>query len=196
MADGGMARIPIVGIGASAGGIEAFRSFFANMPPDSGLGFVVVLHLPVAGKSILPEILARWTSMQIATVTDGCSVEANCVYVPPPGVALILRDGRLRLRNARSNETRELSPISVLFDSLATELHEDAIGVVLSGTGSDGALGLKAIKACGGFTLVQGKDGTAPQYEGMPTSAVATGAVDIVASAEALPSHILAMQEY
>ena len=90
---------------------------------------------------------------------------------------------------------REPSPISIFFDSLAVALHEDAVGIVLSGTGNDGALGLKAIKANGGLTLAQGTDGTAPQHGGMPESAIATGAVDIIASVEAMPGHIMAVQE-
>ena len=139
-------RWPIVGIGASAGGIEAFRGFFENMPADSGLGFVVVLHLPVDRKSILPEILSRWTSMRIVVAAEGCLVEPNCVYVPPPGVVVTFQQGRLHLHRLGVDEPRELNPITMLFNSLAAALHEDAIGIVLSGTGSDGALGLKAIK--------------------------------------------------
>ena len=186
---------PIVGIGASAGGIEAFRGFFENMPADSGLAFVVVLHLPADRKSILAEILGRWTSMQVVEATEGCPVTANCVYVPPSGVAIILQGGRLHLHQPALNEAREPSPISMFFDSLAQELNENAIGVVLSGTGNDGALGLKAIKARGGLTLAQGTDGTSPQHNGMPASAIATGAVDIIAAVEAMPSHIMAAQE-
>jgi two-component system, chemotaxis family, CheB/CheR fusion protein len=188
-------RLPIVGIGASAGGIEAFQGFFENMPPDSGLAFVVMLHLPADRKSILAEILGRWTSMQIIEAIDGCLVEANCVYVPPSGVTIILRSGRLHLHQMVLDEPREPSPISMFFGSLAQDLHEDAIGVVLSGTGSDGALGLKAIKACGGLTLAQGTDGTSPQHNGMPASAIATGAVDIIAAVEAMPEHIMAVQQ-
>lgn len=186
---------PIVGIGASAGGIEAFRGFFENMPPDSGMAFVVVLHLPADRLSILPDILGRWTAMRVVEATDGCAVEANCVYVPPSGVGIQLRDGLLHLHARLNNEPRELTPITMFFDSLAAELREDAIGVVLSGTGNDGSLGLKAIKACGGLTLAQGSDTGRPQYEGMPASAIATGAVDIIASAEAMPAQIIAVQE-
>jgi two-component system CheB/CheR fusion protein len=184
--------VPMVGIGASAGGIEAFKGFFENMPPDSGLAFIVVLHLPHNRKSVLPEILARWTGMPVVEVTEGVNVAANHVYVPPPGVVVTLKDGHLHLLEVV--EPRESNPISVLFDSLATELGEDAIGVVLSGTGHDGSLGLKAIKENGGLTLAQGTDGTRPMHEGMPSSAIATGAVDVVASVEAMPGHIIAIQ--
>ena len=188
-------RLPIVGIGASAGGIEAFKGFFGNMPPDSGLGFVVVLHLPADRKSLLHEILSRWTQMPVVEVTEGCLVEPNHVYVPPPGVVVTLHDDRLRLHRLALNEAREPTPISMFFDSLAVALQEDAIGVVLSGTGNDGALGLKAIKTSGGLTLAQGTDGTGPQYAGMPDSAIATGTVDIVAPVEAMPARIIAFQD-
>lgn len=187
-------RLPVVGIGASAGGIEAFRGFFENMPPDSGLGFVVVLHLPIDRKSILPEILRRWTSMPIIEATDGCLVEADRVYLPPPGQVVTFESGCLHLHRMSTAEPKELNPISMLFNSLAAALHEDAVGVVLSGTGNDGAIGLKAIKEEGGLTLVQGSDGNGPQHDGMPASAIATGAVDIVAPVEKLPGHIVAVQ--
>ena len=189
--EGVQERRPVVGIGASAGGIEAFRGFFENMPADSGLSFVVVLHLPVDRKSILPEILSRWTSMRVAEATDGCPVEPNCVYVPPPGVVVTFQNLRLHLHPLGVDQPRELNPITMLFNSLAAALHEDAIGVVLSGTGSDGALGLKAIKEEGGLTLVQGTDGSGPLHDGMPASAIATGAIDIVAPVEAMPGHIM-----
>jgi two-component system CheB/CheR fusion protein len=187
--------VPIVGIGASAGGIEAFRQFFEVMPARSGLAFIVVLHLPPHRKSLLADILSRWTAMTVTEATDGCEIEIDTVYVPPSGSIVRYRQGRLHLHQPAQDETPEPIPISVFFDSLAQELHEDAIGVVLSGTGSDGALGLKAIKARGGMTLAQGTDGSAPQHGGMPDSAIATGAVDIIASVEDMPRHILAAQE-
>jgi two-component system CheB/CheR fusion protein len=187
--------VPIVGIGASAGGIDAFRKFFEMMSPRSGLAFVVVLHLPANRKSLLPEILSRWTAMPTVEVTDGCKVSPDTVYVPPAGSIVTFRDHKLHLHQPAKDEAPEPIPISVFFDSLAQALHEDAIGVVLSGTGSDGALGLKAIKTCGGLTLAQRTDGTAPMHGGMPDSAIATGAVDIVAAVEDMPRHILAAQE-
>ena len=193
MARAARTRLPVVGIGASAGGIEAFRGFFENMPPDSGLGFVVVLHLPSDRRSILPELLRRWTAMPIVEATDGCAVEANHVYVPPPGVVVTFEHGCLHLHRLETGEPRELNPISMLFNSLAASLGEDAVGVVLSGTGNDGAIGLKAIKEEGGFTLVQGTDGTGPQHDGMPASAIATGAVDVVAPVERLPPPVRAV---
>ena len=181
-------RVPVIGIGASAGGIQAFQSFFAGMPADSGFAFVVMLHLPADRKSILPELLGRWTAMPVREATDGCALQTNCVYVPPPGIVVTFHNGRLQHHRPNTNEPREINPISMLFSSLAEGLEEDAVGVILSGTGSDGALGLKAIKAKGGLTLVQGTDGSGPQHEGMPLSAIATGAIDVVAPVEAMPS--------
>jgi two-component system, chemotaxis family, CheB/CheR fusion protein len=187
-------RPPIVGVGASAGGIEAFKGFFENMPPDTGLAFIVVLHLPADRKSVLPEILARWTRMTVMEATEGCRIEPNVIYVPPSGVVVTLRDDHLHLHSLEADEPREPNPISVLFNSLAAQLHEDAIGVVLSGTGHDGALGLKAIKENGGLTLVQGGNGTKPLHDGMPASAIAIGAVDVIAPVEEMPGYILSLQ--
>ncbi|MDB5392841.1 MAG: methylase of chemotaxis methyl-accepting protein [Rhodospirillales bacterium] len=189
------ARIPIVGIGASAGGIEAFKGFFEHTPPDSGMAFVVVLHLPVDRKSLLPEILGRWTTMKIVEATEACLIEANCVYVPPAGGLVTVRDGRLHPLEHDRSEPRAAAPIDVFFNSLAIALNEDAIGVVLSGTGSDGTLGLKAIKALGGLTLAQGPDGTAPQHEGMPGSAIMAGAVDIVEPVASIPARIISVRK-
>nr|WP_294545972.1 CheR family methyltransferase [uncultured Rhodopila sp.] len=185
-------RLSVVGIGASAGGIEAFRRFFEKMPADSGLSFVVVLHLAADRKSMLPEILARWTAMPVTEARDGDALSANTVLVIPPGTVASLESGHLALRHLPSNEPRAAAPIDMFFDSLATTLNEDAIGIVLSGTGHDGALGLKAIKSRGGLTLAQGADGSAPEYSGMPDSAVAAGGVDLLVPVEKMPASILA----
>lgn len=187
-------HLAVVGVGASAGGIEAFRGFFEAMPPDSGMAFVVILHLPPDRKSLLPDIIGRWTTMRVTEVAEGCPVEENCVYVPPAGCVITLRNGCLHPERPAVGGPRGPTPIDLFFASLAAALAEDAVGIVLSGTGSDGALGLKAIKARGGLTLAQGADGSAPQHDGMPASAIATGAVDIVASVEAMPAHILSIQ--
>src|ERR1700679_3229067 len=123
------ASFPIVGIGASAGGIEAFKGFFEHMPPDSGMAFVVILHLPADRKSLLPEILGRWTSMRVVEAEEGCLVEPNSVYLPPAGIVVPFRDGRLHPHRPGPNEPREPTPIDMFFNSLASELNEDAIGV-------------------------------------------------------------------
>jgi two-component system CheB/CheR fusion protein len=175
----------------SESGIEAFRGFFENMPVPSGLAFIVVLDLPIDRMSVLPELLAGWTSMPVLTVSDGIRVEANHVYVPPPsGVVLDFRNGCLHLTGLDPGEPCEFSTIAILFNSLAEALGEDSIGIVLSGTGGDGALGLKAIKEKGGAALVQGSDASAPQHAGMPAAAIAMDAADIIAS----PDHDLASE--
>jgi two-component system, chemotaxis family, CheB/CheR fusion protein len=188
--------LSVVGIGASAGGIEAFRRFFERMPADSGLAFVVVLHLAAGRKSMLPEILARWTPMKVAEARDGDAVTANHVLVIPAGAVARLQDGILSLRYLTAEAPQATaSPIDVFFNSMAAALDDDAIGVVLSGTGHDGALGLKAIKVRGGLTLAQGRNGTAPEYRDMPDSAVAAGAVDLYVPVEEMPDHILAERQ-
>lgn len=185
--------LSVVAIGASAGGIDAFHRFFESMPPDSGLSFVVVLHLPAGRKSMLPEIIGRWTRMSVTEARDGDRTAANQVLVVPAGAVASLNDGRLTLRQFATDVPQALlSPIDAFFDSLAANLGEDAIGVILSGTGHDGALGLKAIKARGGLTLAQASDGSRPEYSGMPDSAVAAGAVDLHVVVEDMPAHIMA----
>ena len=164
------------------------------MPADCDMAFVMVLHLPADRKSMLSEILARWTSMPVKEGKDGTPIEPNCVYVPPPHSVVTLVEGRLIVRSAEGDE-RIFRPIDSFFDALASALGEQAVGVVLSGTGSDGALGLKAIKEAGGFTVVQGTDGTAPEYKDMPAGAIATGAVDLVAPVEEIPRHLLRLRK-
>jgi two-component system CheB/CheR fusion protein len=184
------AEFPIVGIGASAGGIDAFHIFFEQMPPDCGMAFVMILHLPAESKSVLREILGRWTPMPVVDAFDGIRVEPNRVYVPPPHSIVTLVDGQLGIE-APDETDRVFRPIDAFFDSLATSMRQRAVGIVLSGTGSDGALGLKAIKQCGGLTFAQGTDGTAPQYGEMPARAIATGSVDLVSPAQEIPGHLL-----
>ncbi|MDP9172232.1 MAG: PAS domain-containing protein, partial [Acidobacteriota bacterium] len=185
------AEFPIVGIGASAGGIDAFHSFFSHMPADCGMAFVMILHLPAARKSLLPEILARWTSMPVIEVKERVEIRENAVYVPPPHAIVTLTDGHLNVEVPPGHGDRLLRPIDAFFDSLGSVMCDRAVGIVLSGTGSDGALGLKAIKECGGLTLAQGRNGTAPQYGEMPAGAIATGAVDIIAAVEDMPGHLI-----
>ena len=184
-----------MGIGASAGGLEAFHGFFANMPADSGMAFVVVLHLPAHRKSMLPDILSRWTGMTVRAVEDGDLVAADTVYVPPPHVGCVLREGRLHLVSAPPDPPRDFRPIDGFFDILAASYRDRAVGIVLSGTGSDGALGLKAIRACGGLTMAQqfdAADGDAGKhYKDMPAGAIATGAVDLVVPVQDMPGHLL-----
>src|SRR5262249_40018328 len=135
---------PIVGIGASAGGVEALEQFFKSVPNDNGLVFVFVTHLPPDRESMLAEILGRATQMPVVDARDADRVEAEHVYVMPPSAILTISEGRLRLRRTGTAD-RERAPIDVFFNSLAEDQAEHAIGVVLSGGGSDGTLGIKAI---------------------------------------------------
>ncbi len=184
------ARPYIVGIGASAGGIEAFHHFFAAVPAQDRLAFVVVLHLSPERISMLVEILQRWTDMPVHQAEGGATPQPGHVYVIPPNAVLTLQNNLLCLVPA--TEPRHPSTaINALFASLAADCGEHAIGIVLSGTGSDGALGLKAIKACGGLTMAQGKDGTVPQYDSMPAAAIAAGSVDLVVPVQEMPACIL-----
>ena len=184
----------IVGIGASAGGIEALHSFFEHMPSDCGMAFVVLLHLPRQHKSMLTEILERWTPMRVLQCTDGLLLEQNCVYVAPPHTFVTLADEHLVIQIQPEDPDRFFRPIDAFFDSLSAVLRERAVGIVLSGTGSDGALGLKAIKEAGGLTIAQGSNGTAPQYHEMPNAAIATGVVDLIAPIEEIPGHLIRMK--
>lgn len=185
------AVVPVIGIGASAGGIDAFRQFFQHVPADCGMAFVVILHLPADRKSMLMEILSRWTSMTVVEGTDGTPIESNQVYVPPPHTIVSLADGRLRVETPPVGADLVFRPIDGFFDSLGAALRECSVGIVLSGTGSDGALGLKAIKECGGLTIAQGSAATAPQYEEMPAGAIAAGAVDLMVPLDKMGSHLV-----
>jgi len=185
---------PVVGIGASAGGIDAFHSFFQVMPDRSGMAFVIILHLPAGRKSLLSEIIARWTPMRVVEGEDGMPLEPDCVYVPPPHAVVTISEGRLGVQAARSEDERLFRPIDTFFDALGSALREQSVGIVLSGTGSDGALGLKAIKERGGLTIAQGSGDGCPEYGEMPTGAIATGSVDLVAPVAEIPGHLMRLR--
>jgi two-component system, chemotaxis family, CheB/CheR fusion protein len=184
----------IVGIGASAGGLSAFKSFLSNTPSDSGMAFILVQHLSPDHKSLLTDLLGRSTDMPVLEAEDGMPVEANRVFVIPPDATLTVKDRRLVIeRPAPPRERRR--PIDTFFSSLAEDQGENAVCVVLAGTGSDGALGLKQIKENGGLTLAQAEfDHTA--MSGMPHSAAATGLVDHVLPVEEMPAKLLDYQRH
>jgi two-component system, chemotaxis family, CheB/CheR fusion protein len=178
----------IVGIGASAGGLIALEEFMTNVPADSGLAYVVVQHLAPTEKTQLSELLQRVTSLSVHEARQDELIKPNCVYVIPPNTEIRVVKDRLRL--ARPAEPRGLRlPINVLFSSLASARGENAIAVVLSGMGSDGTLGLQAVKAVGGLTVVQTPESA--QFDSMPKSAIAAGCADILEQAGALPERIL-----
>lgn len=184
----------IVGIGASAGGLNAFKTFFANMPPDSGMAFVLVQHLDPHHKSALADILSQATEMAVAEAADGVAVEADRVYIIPPDATLTIEDGVLRVSKPAPPRDRR-RPIDSFLASLAEDQGENAVCIVLSGFGSDGTLGLAAVKEHGGLTLAQAEaDSTA--MEGMPSSAATTGLVDHVLPIEKMPEALISYQRH
>src|SRR5579862_4338248 len=174
------ATFPIVGVGASAGGLVAYTELLLNLPLDTGMAFVLVQHLDPEHESALTDILARATALPVQEATNELEVEANRVYVIPPNTTLSIERGTLKLETRKPARTPHHS-IDLFFESLAQDAHERAIGVVLSGTASDGTLGLEAIKAEGGITFAQ--DDSA-RYDSMPRSAVAAGCVYFVLKPE------------
>ncbi len=175
------AAIPIVGIGASAGGLEAFTRLLAALPADTGMAFVVVSHLSHAHKSILTELLAKTTAMRVSQVTASTAVLANCVFVIAPNMNLSIGDGVIQV-SALDQDRRSPMSIDFFLRSLAESRKSAAIGVLLSGTGTDGTLGLAAIKAEGGITFAQ--DEASARYADMPRSATQAGSADYVLSPE------------
>src|SRR5687768_18352667 len=177
---------PVVGIGASAGGLDAFQQFLRALPVDTGMAFVVVQHLHPGHASLLSEILSRSTTLPVSEVVDGIRLTPDQVYVIPPGQNMILSEGVLGL-SPRQDRHGGRRVIDAFLASLADDQGHLAIGVILSGTASDGTQGLEEIKAAGGITFAQ--DDTA-QHSGMPRSAIAAGAVDFVLPPDALAEEI------
>jgi two-component system, chemotaxis family, CheB/CheR fusion protein len=170
---------PIVGVGASAGGLDSFTQLLTHLPPDTGMGFVLVQHLDPTHASMMTEILSRVTPMPVIEVREGMRVEPDHVYMIPPNAALEISEGVLHLSPRGGGHAPHLT-VDTFFRSLARDQGHRAVGVVLSGTGTDGTLGLEAIKGEGGITFAQDEDSAT--HAGMPHHAVATGCVDIVAS--------------
>ncbi|NDP22644.1 MAG: PAS domain S-box protein [Paludibacter sp.] len=179
-------NFPIVGIGASAGGLGAFKQLLKAIPADSGMAYVVVQHLNPANESNLTEILARVTKIPIQEITDEVKILPNHIYVMPSGMILTSVDGLLRLTPRDSVKTNLV--IDIFFTSIAVFWESMAVGVVLSGTGSDGTIGLKLIKEHGGITIVQDESA---EYGDMAQSAVNAGVVDFVLPAEKIPAHLI-----
>lgn len=180
----------VVGIGASAGGLQALTHFLEHVPADSGLAFVVVQHLDPSRKDMLPELLQRTTSMKVLRAGNNIPIEPDCVYVIPPNKDLSLLHGRLHLLEPIEPRGLHL-PIDFFFRSLATDQNDRAVGVILSGMGSDGSLGLQAIKEKDGLALVQSPE--TAQFDSMPRSAIEAGLADIVAPAGELPERLITL---
>jgi chemotaxis methyl-accepting protein methylase len=184
---------PIVGIGASAGGLEALGEFLEQMPANSGMAFAVVQHLDPTQKGMLTELLQRTTTMKVVQVKDRTRVQPNCVYVIPPNKDMSILHGILHLLPPSAPRGLRL-PIDFFFRSLAEDQHERSVGIILSGMGSDGTLGLRAIKEKAGVTLVQ--DPATAKYDSMPRSAIAAGLDDFVAPVGELPSKLIAYYQF
>jgi two-component system CheB/CheR fusion protein len=185
------AGFPIVGIGASAGGLAAFESFFSGMPADadSDMAFVLVQHLAPDHKSILSDLIRRYTQMEVYEVEDGMAVRPNCTYIIPPNRDMAFLNGSLHLLEQTAPRGKRL-PIDFFFRSLAQDQHERAICIVLSGTGSDGTQGVRAIKGEGGMVMVQKPEST--EFDGMPRSAIATGLADYELLPAEMPAQLIA----
>lgn len=174
----------IVGIGASAGGLNAFKAFFDALSPCTGMAFVVISHIHPAAHSQLAEILSRHTKMPVTLATSGIEMRANAVYVIPADADLLIENGALKVVSPR---TRRNAQVDLFFSSLATAMDSRAVGIVFSGYAGDGAEGCKFIKAVGGTTFAQD---TSAEVSGMPVSAQATGCVDFVLSPDKIPAEL------
>jgi two-component system CheB/CheR fusion protein len=178
----------IVGIGASAGGLEALKVFFENAPSNCGMAFVIVQHLDPTHKSLLSDLIAEHTQMKVSEIKDGMIVKPNCVYIIPPNKDLRIFHGSLQLIKPTEIRSKRRT-IDSFFHSLAQDQKEKAIGIVLSGTGTEGTLGLMDIKAEGGISIVQ--DLQSAQFKGMPQNAISAKAADFILSPEKMPKQLI-----
>jgi len=179
---------PIAGVGASAGGLEAFEQFFLKMPPDSGIAFVLIPHLDPRHASMMTELVSRVTKMEVTQAEEAVRVEPNHVYVIPPDKEMLISNRTLKLEEFQKVHGLRM-PIDSFFRSLAEDQGEMAIGIILSGTGSDGTLGLRAIHGAGGTVIVQ--EPSTAKYPGMPSSAIQTGLADYILPPEKIPSQLI-----
>ena len=186
-------NFPIVGIGASAGGLEALLAFLGNVPENSGLAFVIIQHMKQIHKGILAELLQSATTMKVVQVNENTSVQPDCVYVIPPNKEMSIRHRVLHLFDFLLPHSLHL-PIDFFFRSLADDQRERSIGVILSGMGTDGTSGLRAIKEKGGVVFIQ--EPSSAKFDGMPRSAIEAGLADVVSSVTTLPSKILSYLEF
>ena len=180
-------KFHIIGIGASAGGLEAFEQFFRNISPNSGMAFVLVSHLDPDHASMLTEILQRTTTMPVVEALDQVTVKPNNVYAIPPNHDMSIFHGKLQL-SAPDMPRGQRMVIDSFMRSLAEDQGEHAIGIILSGTGTDGTLGLRAIQGAGGITLVQ--EPSTAKYDGMPISAINAGYANYILPAEKMPAQL------
>ena len=180
---------PVVGIGASAGGLDAFKKLIKAIPENSGMAYVLVQHLDPNHESMLPELLQKVTKIPVLEISDDIKVLPDHIYILPSNKMMVANDGVLQLTPRIIKKNERNLPIDLFFTSLADVHQAHAIGVVLSGTGSDGTKGLKAIKDNGGITFAQ--DEASAAYDGMPNSAVQADVVDFILSPELMPQKLL-----
>ena len=179
---------PIVGIGASAGGLEALEQFLANVPENSGMAYIVIQHLDPTQKGMLPELLQRVSKMQVFQVTDHMVVKSNCVYVIPPNKSMSILKRVLYLFDPLEIRGLRL-PIDFFLRSLAIDQKEQSVGIILSGMGSDGSIGLHAIKENNGIVMVQTPESA--KFDSMPRNAIDSVLADIIAPANELPARLI-----
>jgi len=179
---------PVVGLGASAGGLEAVRKLLGTMPANTGIAFILIQHLDPKHESMMVDLLARDTAMKVLQAAEGMPIDRNCLYIIPPQAYLSIRDGVLRLSQPQPRAGARM-PFDFFLGSLAEQYGERAICVILSGTGTDGSVGLKAISEKGGLVIAQDPEEAA--YDGMPRNAIATGAVNLVLPAAKIPPAVM-----
>ncbi len=180
---------PVVGVGASAGGLEAIQKLLTNLPIDTGMAFVIVPHLSAEHKSALVEILSRNTSMPVSEIVEKTGIELNKIYIIPPNHNLSIKDGDLILEQVEKDAKLPRLPIDHFLTSLAEQKKDKAIGVILSGTGSDGTKGVQAIKAEGGITFAQNEE--TAKFPEMPRNAIVSGKVDYILSPEEIAANLV-----
>jgi len=184
---------PVVAIGASAGGLEAFEKFFTHLSKNTGMAYVVITHLDRDHISILPELIRKYTSLSVVAIKSGMTIKRDTVYIIPPKKNITIQHGILNLVEQAEPHYKNL-PVSFFFDSLAKDKGENAIAIILSGSGSDGALGLQKIKEYGGLSIAQ--DPLTAGFDSMPRNAINTGLVDYVMEAEAIPQQLTKFVNY
>jgi two-component system CheB/CheR fusion protein len=178
----------VIGMGASAGGMEALHEFFDNLRPDTGFSFIVIQHLSPDHKSLMGELLAKHTMMQVFEAEEGIGIQPNCIYVIPTKKLLTLKNGKLHLTE-KPKTSQPNNAIDVFFESLAADKKEKAIGIILSGTGTDGTKGIASIKQQGGVVIVQ--DPMTAGFDGMPNSAINSGHADLILSPDMMPDEMI-----
>ncbi|NNK77451.1 MAG: PAS domain S-box protein, partial [Litoreibacter sp.] len=178
----------IIGIGSSAGGLEALRALASRLPSNIGCAYVVVQHMSPQHKSLMTSLIDRETALSVVDVEDGVAPQPDTIYVTPPRHDVMFRAGRLRLMPASTDAAKPKPSVDRFLLSLAEEIDERAVAVILSGTGSDGAYGVQAIREAGGITIAQ--DDESAKYDGMPNAAVRTGCVDLVLKPDQIATHL------